>query len=78
MIEALRRVCVAALAVALLGLPSVALACPYCALRNGAAIEYSVLMGVMIAFPFVIFMAVLPVLRRASQDTVGHLPMNPE
>jgi hypothetical protein len=53
------------------GLPSAVWACPYCAVRDDAGNAGVMLLGAMIALPFVIFITVVPVLRRAASENNG-------
>ena len=53
------------------GLPAVVWACPYCAVREDAGNAGVMLLGAMIALPFVIFITVVPVLRRAATENNG-------
>jgi len=52
-------------------LPSAVWACPYCAVRDDAGNAGVMLLGAMIALPFVIFITVVPALRRAAADNDG-------
>ena len=53
-------------------LGSVAWACPYCANQNqDAGVGGIVLLGAMIALPFVVCLAVLPALKRAAAGDVA-------
>ena len=61
-----------------LATPSIALACPYCAVGQTNSTANTMLLGAMIAFPFLIFLAVLPALRRAAQGPAGFSPMDTE
>jgi len=56
---------------AVVGLPSTVWACPYCAVREDAGNAGVMLLGAMIALPFVIFITVVPVLRRAASENNG-------
>ena len=64
-----RSMGIAALVVA--GFPSAVWACPYCAVREDAGNAGVMLLGAMIALPFVIFITVVPVLRRAATENNG-------
>ena len=51
--------------------PSAAWACPYCAVREDAGNGGVMLLGAMIALPFIISITVVPVLRRAASENNG-------
>ncbi len=59
--------------------PSAALACPYCVTQNQDP-GYSgvILLGGMIALPFVVFMVVAPALKRAANADTIQLPPDSE
>jgi hypothetical protein len=62
-----------------LTVPVPALACPYCVTQNkDAGLSGVMLLGAMIALPFVIFVAVVPALRRAAAEDVYLLPSDSE
>ena len=48
--------------------PTVAWACPYCAVREGGGTAGTVLLGAMIALPFGIAFAVVPAIRRVVAE----------
>lgn len=52
-------------------LPTSVWACPYCAVREDAGSAGVMLLGAMIALPFVIFITVVPALRRAASENDG-------
>ena len=52
-------------------LPSAVWACPYCAVREDAGNGGVMLLGAMIALPFIISITVVPVLRRAASESNG-------
>ncbi len=58
--------------------PSVALACPYCAVREDPGNTGVMLLGAMIALPFLIVATVVPVLRRAAREDGDFLPTDTE
>jgi hypothetical protein len=71
MSTALSQRLVGFVALAAVGLPSTVWACPYCAVREDAGSAGVMLLGAMIALPFVIFITVVPVLRRAAAENNG-------
>lgn len=58
--------------------PSLAWACPYCAVRDDAGNAGSMLLGAMIALPFLIVATVVPALRRAAAEGHELLPTDTE
>lgn len=60
-----------AVALAVAALPSAVWACPYCAVREDAGNGGVMLLGAMIALPFIITITVVPVLRRAASESNG-------
>ena len=59
--------------------PSVALACPYCVTQNkDAGMAGVMLLGTMIALPFIIFVAVVPAIRRAAAEDAHLFPSDSE
>ena len=58
--------------------PSLAWACPYCAVRDDAGNAGSMLLGAMIALPFLIVATVVPTLRRAAAEGHELLPTDTE
>jgi hypothetical protein len=68
-----------AIAAALVAFPSVALACPYCVTQNkDAGMTGVMLLGAIIGLPFVIFLVVVPILRRAVAEDTQLFPAEPE
>ena len=64
---------------AMLAVPSVALACPYCVTQNkDAGVAGVMLLGAMIALPFIIFVAVVPAIRRAAAEDAHLFPSDSE
>ena len=60
-------------------LPASALACPYCVTQNkDAGLNGVILLGTMIALPFVILVAVVPALRRAVAEDPALFPSDSE
>jgi len=60
-------------------LPAVSWACPYCATQNkDAGVGGIVLLGAMIALPFVVFVAVVPALKRAAAQDDALIPPESE
>ena len=59
--------------------PSVALACPYCVTQNkDAGLTGVMLLGTMIALPFIIFVAVVPAIKRAAAEDAHLFPSDSE
>ena len=59
--------------------PASALACPYCVTQNkDAGLTGVVLLGAMIVLPFIIFIAVVPALRRAAAEDTHLFPSDSE
>ena len=58
--------------------PSLAWACPYCAVRGDAGNAGTMLLGAMIALPFLIVATVVPTLRRAAAEGHELLPTDTE
>jgi len=59
--------------------PGPALACPYCVTQNqDAGLTGVMLLGAMIALPFVIFVVVVPALRRAAAEDTHLFPSDSE
>ena len=58
--------------------PSVAFACPYCATRDDAGMSGTILLGAMIALPFVVVLAVFPTLRRVASVDSSLFPSDSE
>ena len=62
-----------------LAAPSVALACPYCVTQNkDAGMTGVMLLGAMIALPFLIFFAVVPAIKRAAAEDAHLFPSDSE
>ena len=62
-----------------LAAPSVALACPYCVTQNkDAGVTGVMLLGAMIALPFIIFVVVVPAIRRAAAEDAHLFPSDSE
>ncbi len=62
-----------------LAVPSVALACPYCVTQNkDAGMTGVMLLGAMIALPFLIFFAVVPAIKRAAAEDAHLFPSDSE
>ena len=60
-------------------LPSVAWACPYCVSQNkDAGLGGVMLLGGMIALPFVVFLVVAPALKRAAAADANLFPSDSE
>jgi len=74
----LTRVYVAAGALIALLTPSLAWACPYCAVRDDAGNAGTMLLGAMILLPFLIVATVVPTLRRAAAEGHELLPTDTE
>ena len=56
-------------AIAALAVPRIALACPYCAMSNeGNGTAQLMILGAMIAFPFLLLPPVMRLIRRGGQD----------
>jgi hypothetical protein len=59
--------------------PSVALACPYCVTQNkDAGLAGVMLLAAMIGLPFLIFIAVVPAIRRAAAEDAHLFPSDSE
>ena len=58
--------------------PSLAWACPYCAVRDDAGNAGAMLLGAMITLPFLIVATVVPTLRRAAAEGHELLPTDTE
>ncbi len=58
--------------------PSLAWACPYCAVRDDAGNAGTMLLGAMILLPFLIVATVVPTLRRAAAEGHELLPTDTE
>jgi hypothetical protein len=68
-----------ALAAAIVAVPSVAWACPYCVTQNkDAGMAGVMLLGAIIGLPFVIFLVVVPILRRAVAEDAPLFPAESE
>jgi hypothetical protein len=61
-----------------MSVPSAAWACPYCATRDDAGVSGTILLGAMIALPFVVFLAVFPTLRRVASVDSSLFPSDSE
>jgi hypothetical protein len=60
-------------------LPAVAWACPYCVSQNkDAGIGGTLVLGAMIALPFLVFLVVAPALKRAATADATPLPSDSE
>ena len=56
-------------AIAALTMPRIALACPYCAMGNdGNGVAQVVILGSMIAFPFLLLPPVMRLIRKGGKD----------
>ena len=59
----------ALVAIAALAVPRIALACPYCAMgKDGNGASQVVILGAMIAFPFLLLPPVMRLIRKGGKD----------